>query len=147
MKRYLTLIVLQLAILLLAGCASTTQLVPLPDQTKTVDNPQSARIYVIRAYNFLGSAGSLWILDDHKHIGNIGVESYLCWERPAGKTTITSDASGFGGGQWKLDLNLQSGSVYYLEQTIGMGDARITLLDAEKGQELLRKCKAPQVPK
>ncbi|HXU79707.1 MAG TPA: hypothetical protein VN794_24205 [Methylomirabilota bacterium] len=36
------------ATLLLVGCASTVQYVPMPDQTKAVEDPSKGRIYVMR---------------------------------------------------------------------------------------------------
>jgi len=41
-------------LLLLAGCASTLQYPPFPDQSKRLEDPAKARIYVIRSSAILG---------------------------------------------------------------------------------------------
>jgi hypothetical protein len=41
----------------LVGCASPRQFVPMPDQSKTIEDPSKGRIYVIRPSSFGGAVG------------------------------------------------------------------------------------------
>jgi hypothetical protein len=133
------------ALFLAVGCASTTQMVPLPDQRKRVENPGYARIYVMRAYNFFGSGASCLIKDGDKEIGYPGNNGYLCWEREPGKIIIL----GKGANTAVLDLTAEKNMVYYIQQFMTMGAFSacnsLNLLSEYQGKELLKQCKPPTV--
>jgi len=128
----------------MVGCASTQQHVRLPDQSKRVENPEQCRIYILRPA-IVGAAIPMSVRNGDKFIGSTGPKSFLCWEREPGKTTISSKAENTS----TVDLDAQKGSVYYLVQHIRMGffiaRNKLELVDETKGQEILKKCKPPQV--
>lgn len=141
MKKVIVLIV-ACSVLFLAGCATTCQSVPIPNQTKMVENPGLARIYVARPTGF-GSAVSIRITDNGKYIGNTGPDGYLCWEREPGSAEISGEAENTS----TVKLNAKSGEVYYICQHIQMGWWRarnkLEILSEEQGQKYLKKCKPP----
>jgi len=132
------------SIALLSGCASTRQLVPLPDQTKSVEDVSKARIYVVRPTSF-GGAVSMAVLDGETKIGDTGPNGYLCWERTPGDTEIQSKSENTA----KLPLKCEAGAVYYIKQHVIMGvmiaRTKLSLLTDAEGKERVLKCKPPKV--
>jgi hypothetical protein len=141
MKKIIVFIV-ACSTLFLAGCATTRQSVPIPNQTKMVENPGLARIYVVRPTGF-GSAISMRIIDNGKYIGNTGPKGYLCWERQPGSAEISSKAENTS----TVTLNAESGEVYYICQHIQLGVVaarnKLEIVSKEQGQKYLKKCKPP----
>lgn len=138
-RAYIITTIILLAGLAVGCVAHTKQLAPMPDQSKTVDNPEYARIYVIRPSS-LGSAESLLIGDGQVKIGRLGAESYLCWERPAGETEIV----GYSTNIFPLKLTMEASKVYYiLGEIYAVGfNACVELfeLTPEEGQIALQDC-------
>ena len=93
MRKVIQLIIVANCMALLAGCASTTQYVPLPDQSKRIEDSNKARISVVRPTSF-GRAVSLKVRDGDRLIGNIGPNKYLCWEHPVGQMELIGKAEG-----------------------------------------------------
>jgi hypothetical protein len=133
-----------LAAVLLTGCVSTKQFVPLPDQSKAIDDPSKGRIYVMRPAT-AGSAVSIAVSDDGAPIGSTGSHGYLCWERPPGDTTISSTSEGVS----QLPLTVDAGKTYYIFQHLRMGwwiaRSKLELLDETEGVKVLKKCHPPKV--
>ena len=129
-----------------AGCATTCQSVTIPDQSKKIDNPQMARIYVVRPTAF-GGAISIRITDNDKYIGNTGPNGYLCWERQTGKAEIAGKAENIS----TVTLDVKADEVYYICQHIKMGwwyaRNELEVINADKGKEFLNKCKPPVLRK
>jgi hypothetical protein len=125
-----------------AGCASTRQFVPFPDQGKRVEDPEKGRIYVMRTAS-LGCAVPMKVHDGDLLIGRTGARGYLCWERPPGVANIRSKAENLS----TLDITVEKGGVYYILQQVAMGMAyarnRLILKDEEKGKKLLNRCNPP----
>ena len=144
MKRILFGLAIVGALVFGNGCASTRQFVPLPDQSKRVENPEQSRIYVMRPAVF-GGAIQMGVRDGEKLIGSTVGQSFLCWERDPGKTTISSKAENTS----NVELDTQKGSVYYLIQHVCMGifiaRNKLELVDQTEGQQTLQKCKPPTV--
>ena len=152
-------IIFFVATLLLAGCASTIQYPPFPDQTKTVVDPAKARIYLIRKEKFVGSAVGIKFFGAEpdvatgplvgsnpksRLVGEVGPASYLCWEQVPGPfifAKIDDDP------RTRETLNLEAGKVYYLRLYLHSGWTRVTaraeVIDAPEGQKLLKHCKPP----
>lgn len=132
------------ASLLLAGCASTRQFVPLPDQAKKVEDLTKGRIYVIRPATF-GAAISMNVSEDGKPIGVTGPHGFLCWERTPGDTIITSTSEGAS----EVPLTVEPGNVYYLFQHVRMGlwiaRSELERVDEDEGLKELKKCKPPKL--
>lgn len=131
-------------IALSSGCASTKQLVPLPDQTKTIEDSSKARIYVLRPTT-LGSAIAMTVWDAETKIGSTGPNGYLCWERTPGETEIRSRSEN----TVALPLTCKAGEVYYIGQHVRMGilfaRTKLSVLPNEEGKEKTSKCKPPKV--
>lgn len=130
----------------LAGCVSTVQVVPLPDQGKSVQDPALARIYVIRP-TYAGGAHSMQVVDGDRKVGSTGPYGYLCWERPPGPVTLEATAANVD----HLELSVAAGSVTYVEQvmlkwpgwfTVGN---RLQVVNQQKGAEILARCDPPEV--
>ncbi len=130
--------------LFIGGCASTRQYVPLPDQSKTIENPDKARIYVMRPTVF-GAAISMSVQDGDKAIGKTGPNGYLSWERDPGQALISSKAEN----TYSLDVDVEKGMTYYILQHVRTGfwiaRTKLELLSLSKGLEALKNCKAPTV--
>ena len=132
------------AALFLAGCAGTKQFVPLPDQTKAIDDPTKGRIYVMRPSS-LGSAVGMNVADGGNPIGKTGPKGFLCWEREPGDVVVSSASENTS----RVSLPVRPGSVHYIVQHIRMGFwiARTDLetVDEERGRKELKKCKPPKL--
>ncbi len=131
--------------LLLAGCAGARQYVPMPDQSKTVDDTAKGRIYVMRPAT-IGSAITMTVTDGGKPIGATGPHTYLCWERQPGETILTSTSES----ENKLNLTVEANKVYYIFQHLRMGMwiARSELewiADKKEAVAVLGKCKPAKV--
>jgi hypothetical protein len=77
----LTCIAVCLAVTLLAGCATTNQLVPAATGPIPAN---SARIVVSRGSGFIGAAAPIGIIDSGKQIGAVGLNDQISWDRIAG---------------------------------------------------------------
>jgi len=146
MKKGIQLIIVAICMALLAGCASTTQYVPFPDQSKRVEDPSKARIYVVRPTAF-GAAISFSVRDGITAIGETGPNGYLCWERPGGQMEVIGKAENTS----RLPVEVEQGTVYYIQQHVRMGmwQARneLSLLSEDEGKKKVGKCKPPKVEK
>ena len=74
-----------LVVVLLTGCASTKQMVPVASGPIPSN---SARIIVLREGGFGGSAAPIGITDNGKQIGEVGIHSQLTWDRIAGSMQL-----------------------------------------------------------
>ena len=123
------------------GCASPTQQAPIPDLTKSIENPAKSRIYLIRPANFGGAVATL-VTDGTRPIGQTGAQSYLCWERDPGEVTIGVKAESV----CHLTLNVEAGHVYYVMQYVEWGmwseRCRLEQIDEARATELLKTCKS-----
>jgi len=138
-----TLLVLGAVIVLSSGCA-TKQFVPLPDQTKVIEDPSKARIYVLRPI-FLPPLISMTVSDGEQKIGSTGPHGYLCWERAPGETEIRSQSENTA----VLPLTCKAGEVYYIGQHARVGNlyarTALSILSEEQGKQKMTKCKPPSV--
>jgi len=146
MRKTIKLIIVAASATLLMGCASTTQYVPLPDQSKTIEDPSKARIYVVRPTSF-GAAVTFRVNDGKTFIGETGPNGYLCWERPIGRMEVIGVAENTS----RLPVDVEQGTVYYIQQHVRMGIIKarndLSLLSEAEGKSKLKKCKPPKVKK
>jgi len=137
-----------LCALLLAGCASTIQYPPFPDQTKTIEDPAKARIYVMRpaqawnAHSIIRLSATGPKMPGYGSItGELGPGRYLCWEEPPGPFRIRR------GPDDDVRLELVAGHVYYLRASAGVdgmySNPSFKVLNEEAGLSLLKRCKPP----
>lgn len=159
--------VLCLSALMLGGCeapkfmrAPTYQYPPLPDQTKTVEDPTKARIYLMRKEKVFGAGVGVQFYatapdtmgpdmegsSKYHLVGEVGPDSFICWEeapQPFGLELSSGDIKSFQ----KIDL--QAGHVYYLQAYLHTGWVRtiprIRILTEKEGQEMLKGCRPPFV--
>lgn len=131
------------ACLLAAGCASNVQFVRFPDQTKPIQDPAKARIYVVRPTSY-GGVASMEIWDAGRHVANTGPESYVCWERDPGRTEVTGREENAS----TVNLDLAPAQIVYIWQHVSIGWAqarnRLEIVSDEKGRQLVSKCKPPK---
>jgi hypothetical protein len=128
------------SVVFLLGCASARQFVPMPDQTKNVEDPTKGRIYVIRPSAFGGAVG-MNIADSGNPIGSSGPGTYLCWEREPGDVIVSSTSENTS----RVAIPLRSQSVYYILQHIRMGmwiaRTDLELITEEQARIELKRCK------
>lgn len=93
----------------LTGCASAVQYANFPVQTKSIEDPDKARIYVLRPSNCYGDL-KIPILEGNTSIGYATGRSFLSWERKPGKTYIFSWADRMV----DLPITVEKGEVYYI---------------------------------
>lgn len=124
------------------GCASTKQYVVIPNQSAIVEDPEKARIYVLRPVS-LGGAVPMKVQDGETVVGVTGPKGALCWEREPGPVDISSHAENVD----HLKINTEKGMVYYLLQRVKMGfmiaRTKLEQMSKEEGETNLKKCKIP----
>ena len=146
MKRKIFFLSLVLISASVSGCfklsTKTYQYVPFPTQ----ENPEMARIYVLRPQLF-GGLVAIEISDNDKIIGSTIKHGYLCWEREPGHATIKSKVANNS----SLELEAEKGNSYYILEKILFSDMigrprdELILIDEERGKELLSKCNPASV--
>ncbi len=144
MKNKLFLLIALLGTLCFVSCASNQQFIPLPDQSRVVEDPAKGRIYVMRPAS-VGSAISMDVSDDGRIIGSTGPNSYLCWERPPGRTIISAKSEN----TTAVGVNVEAGKVNYLFLHVRLGwvIARniLEIVSEEEGKKILKGCSPPKV--
>jgi|KBSSwiStaDraftv2_1062776.scaffolds.fasta_scaffold810589_1 hypothetical protein len=145
MKRLLPLLAAATT-LFLVGCAGTHQYLPMPDQSKTVDDPAKGRIYVLRPSSFGGAVG-MNISDGGNPVGSTGPGGYLCWEREPGDVVVSSTSENTS----RVSLAVRAGTVHYILQSIRMGiwvaRTDLEVIDEAKAKAELKHCKPAKVEK
>ena len=144
-----------LALTVLSGCTSQhQQLVHFPDQKQLVEDPEKARIYVIREpwlWNLASHMQLVTVRDGDTTIGSIaGHRGYLCWEREPGQANIS--CAGDKGG---ILVTVEKGRAHYILQHLepvwgtmvapggGQMATRLESVNEERGKRELSKCKPP----
>lgn len=134
------------------GCASSRQYVHMPNLAVPIENNAMARIYVFRPSLVgsagttkvsVGAAGEYVVSDTDKVVGDMGVETFLCWEYPPGDIRITATDLSL----LNLRLHIEAGHVYYILFKIGgVGDlCSLVQVDEQQGKKYLKACQpAPQ---
>ncbi len=140
------------ALVFASGCASTRQFVPLPDQARAIENPEQCRIYVFRPEAMMGAVAKMKVMDGTRIIGDLGMASFLCWERAPGKVEVFMDFYSSDGFTINMreELDAQARGVYYLRAGLlnpfsGGSDKldRLWRISEEDGKRFLQTCKPP----
>jgi len=135
---------------------STQQFVAVPNQKVPVENMEKGRIYVLRTEQLGFSLTRMKVFDGEQEIGDLGADSFLCWERDPGKTTLYVDTYTRNGTIINMpeELEVKGGKVYYF-YTSASGKEKIFLkdgyqpmdrfwrLDNTEGERLLKGCNPP----
>lgn len=125
---------------MLSACATTQQVVDIPDQNTTVASSAKARIYVMRP-SIIGAASGFTVYDGKQFIGMTYSKGCLSWERKPGKVELVSK----GENTSKLNFTAYKGMTYYFKQNpaIGLMGPRNNLvkISSEQGKKYLETCK------
>lgn len=127
---------------LFSGCAGAVQYAPFPKQSVGIENPNFARIYVVRPTHF-GGLIPMTIDDGANEIGKTGANTFLCWERKPEEITLTGESENDA----HLILDVKAGETYYVQQHVRMGFLyarnKLERLDPQKGSAYVKKAKPP----
>jgi hypothetical protein len=155
MKTLTSLFVLCAGVFMASGCESTEQMVRIPDQTRGIQEPGYARIYLMRPDSLVDGKYAMPVNANNHGIGYLGGGGYLCWECPAEKVEIRvmnlkvveqfhfdRVIGGVSGtSEW---LSLEPGKTYYLRYKIkmrwGLAEGELLLLNEQEGKAELQKC-------
>ena len=145
MKQARLLLAALLLLPLASGCttAPARQNVPFPSQSVEVTRGDLARIYFVRS-GWVGIVeDEVRVFDGDTEIGGLTPSTFLCWERPGGRSVgrVTYDRSGPGRGELEgyTDLDCPAGSAYYFQVTVERegGDPTVQPIDREEGRRLV----------
>ena len=90
------------------GCASTTQIVPLPTGEISAPNNGMSRIIAYRFSEFGGNAVEYRISLNNKFIGELGPKGFLYWDAEPGFKTLVA--------RWRFGLGSSSGSKQFTSE-------------------------------
>ena len=130
-------------LLLAAGCsAASHQLVPMPAQNVAVTRPDLTRIYVVReGWTGMGDP-DVEVYDEQTKIGEVNSHTFLCWERPAGRTVgrvVFYSGPARGSSEGVGDFNCAAGQAYYFKVNVERAGGKPELhpLDPQEGRQLV----------
>jgi hypothetical protein len=137
---------LPLAVLLAVGaCAApSVQKVPMPDQSVDIADRTMSRVYLVRPRQTYGKITGVVVFDGQAEIGKVGTGSYLCWERPAGRTLMRAVYQPVepqrAPQEGLLDLNTEPGQVYIcsVELDHGTFEPKLMILPLAEGRKVLQ---------
>lgn len=121
----------------------TQQYVDYPDQSKEVQDPRMARIYLCRPTSICKGV-TFKVTDGDVHIGDIGRRGYLCWERKPGKVEIMSKPIGKAGDMGMVTFTALKGHVYYIQQYVWpIANNRLSQRSRADGVNMINECSPP----
>ena len=139
MRSGLVLLLVCIVVSSFSGCVTTRQSAPMPDLNMAIDDASMARIYVVRPAG-VGTAVPFNIYENGVHMGVLGTNSFLCWERDPGLIEVSAKSEN----ESKVSLQVESGNAYYIKASPRMGllKARVHLetTDVSTGMKLVGKC-------
>lgn len=142
---------LALCLLPLACAASDEQQVPLPSQAVEVTQAHLTRIYFVRDDARVLQDRPVRVHDGEREIGTLSKGTYLCWERPGGRTLGRAFFEAVDPSRGQLegiaDLDCAAGTVHYFNVIVSREEGRPTIveLSAEEGRRLVSERRAPGV--
>jgi hypothetical protein len=144
-------IVVLLAALGLGACATpSVQNVPMPDQSKGIQDERMSRVYFLRPGQTYGKVAPVMVFDGETKIGKVGTGSFLCWERPAGRSLVRAvykPVEPRAANEGLYDLNTEPGGTYYCSVSLKHGtfEPEVVTLSTEEGEQMLRGLGAAEV--
>jgi len=143
-------------LLAIAACSSsTTQRLPLPDQSVEVTDATRSRIYVLRPPHAYGTATPVTVWEtraEDMEIGALKSGTYLCWERKPGRTLVravarraTYEVEEQSDGLLAIDA--EPGRAYYVTLELRRGDFKpeLAVVAPEEGRAILARLAPPPV--
>ena len=138
-------------LLALSSCkAQSYQRVPMPPSDAAV--AQSAtRIFVLRLPSAKGFYRGVRVKDDEKEIGQLGGDSYLCWDRSAGASLLELTIERVDGlndeDQLYVDAAGEAGQTSYYAITVdsAWGRPSVRVLPADEARAALAELKPSPV--
>ncbi len=133
------------ACLAVAACTGpSSQFVPMPSQDVEVSSPAVSRIYVMRMPQVKGTFRDLRVKENERDIGSIGSQSYVCWERPPGRSlvVVTYEGTMFekDDRESMIDVQAEAGHAYYYGITVddAWKKAVVQLLEKDEALQILK---------
>lgn len=130
-------------LLLPAACGTPPhQRVPFPAQDVGVTRDDLTRIYFVReGWVGIGEKG-VEVFDGETDIGVVTDTTYLCWERPAGRTlgrVFYYRGPALGTVEGVADFDCAAGRAHYFKVTVerDRGNPVVEVLDPEEGRKLV----------
>ena len=125
-----------------AGCrAGAHQNVPLPAQDVSITRADVARIYFVREDG--DRRQGVKVFDGETEIGVLTPDTFLCWERPGGRTLGRAFYEAIdptrGGIEGISDLDCPAGVASYFSVRVARGEGKPTVvaLAPEEGRRLV----------
>ena len=142
MKRTMLITILLPILAFFTGCAKFRcwQTVPFPNQQVKIENPQMARIYLMRD-TVLGDESN--IMDGNTYIGRMTAHRYLCWEREPGKAVIKTMYGATKKKTPTLELSVEAGKTYYIHEHSFFPLVKLELISETEGMQRLARCYPP----
>ena len=142
--KYLSPYAALILLLVPTGCSAPShQRVPFPAQDVTVTRDDLTRIYFVREGWVGFKEENVKIQDGETEIGTLTSATYLCWERPGGRTVGWAYYDNLGAtrgeDQGVADLDCAAGRAYYFKVTVARegGKPEVHPLDPEEGRRLV----------
>ena len=133
---------------LLSGCLSATQLVHFPDQSKSIETPGKARVYMMFPYMTNMTTFRVNVYENDRAIGANSANGYLCWETDPGEKRFSSKVAQAFGAKAALTVSLQPNRVYYIKQDLRpmglVNTFSMQLLSDMEGRKVLAGCTSPE---
>jgi hypothetical protein len=139
---------LPVLLLPLACASSAVQLVPFPSQDVPVTRPDLARIYVLRDDARVLQDRPVKIFDGEREIGTLDNGTYLCWERPGGRTLARAYFGAMDPSRGQLEgiasLDCAAGTVSYYKVVVSREEGRpsIEAVGPDEGRKLVSERRA-----
>jgi hypothetical protein len=126
------------------GCrSSSVQHVPFPSQDVNVTSDDVARIYFMRGGYVGAQRRPIVVLEAEQEMGSLSPGTYLCWERPAGRTlgqAFYKSADPLRGNlEAIVDLECEAGEVFYYLVHVERAEGQpvVKQLSTEEGQAMV----------
>lgn len=134
---------------LFQGCSTPIQYVHFPDQSKTIETPGKARVYVVFPHAIKMIKGRTFpVCENERKIGENAPNGYLCWETDPGKKLISTKRPELLSPTDSIELTFEANRVYFIKQKINPFDLvhqlSLSLLTEQEGKDILNKCCSPE---
>ena len=123
------------SLLILFGCATTTQNIPKPNPT--VLDKGNARIKLNRIDEYVGTALTFTIYDNGNLVGKLGRDKPLEWDRPAGELRLSRDWNPVNGVVDNNSIAFKTQEGYKYELYVGWYDGFTSSSSSNRSKEAM----------